>query len=60
MRVTVIFDCVMKRGRHLWISASVDSSSLRQLKYISVALDVLQQNKNVSNFISFLVPTSCF
>ena len=28
VRVIVIFDCVMKRGRHLWISASVDSYSI--------------------------------
>ena len=28
MRVTVILDCVMKRGRHLWISASVDLYSI--------------------------------
>ena len=34
MRVTVIFDCVMKRGRHLWISASEDSYSITALAEI--------------------------
>ena len=30
MRVIVIFDCAMKRDRHLWISASVDSYSITE------------------------------
>ena len=36
MRVTVIFDCVMRRGRHPWISASVDSYSITAPAEISL------------------------
>ena len=52
MRVMVIFDCVMKRGRHLWISASVDSYSI-------TALAEIQDNDCLSRTYSLQTYTSC-